>query len=137
MSLMRILLLLVVGIALGAMGVWFAAPSPTADLERRIATAEKPADHEAIAPILLTKAQEYERAAAFHRELAAKYAKLPAAPSEAGKESPASRYADMATHCLSIAEGLKKAAGATRALATGHEWLAVGGAAARREHEKE
>ncbi len=125
MRLVRTIGLLVVGLAVGALLVWFETPSPTADLERRIETATQRFDHAAIAPMLLTKAQEYEATAAFHRKLAAKYAQAAqrAVSAPAGQEGPAPDYPEMAAHCLAIAENLEKAASQTRALAQGHERL--------------
>ena len=126
MRLVRTIGLLVVGLAVGALLVWFATPSPTADLERRIETAAQRLDHAAIPPMLLTKALEYEATAAFHRKLAAKYAAAAqrAVSAPAGQQSPTPAYPEMAAHCLAIAENLEKAASQTRALAQGHERLA-------------
>lgn len=117
MSLLRTIALLAVGVAAGAILTWFAAPSPVADLERRIETAQQRLDHAAIQPMLLTKAQEYEAAAAFHRRLAAKYTEL------LRQHGSTSVYGGMSGHCVQIAENLEKAASQTRALAQGHERL--------------
>ncbi|MBI2963415.1 MAG: hypothetical protein HYY35_06650 [Deltaproteobacteria bacterium] len=121
---MQIVGLLLVGVVLGASLVWLATPSRTADLERRIERADRPTDHLAIAPILLTKAKEHEIAAAFHRGLATRYAQR-SVPAEAGQQAAGPEYAEMAAHCLRIAEGLEKAASESRALAHGHERLAT------------
>jgi hypothetical protein len=126
MRLIRTISLLVVGLAIGALLAWFVASVRTVGLERRLETAEQRLDHAAIQPMLVTKAQEYEAAAAFHRKLAARYAQAAqrAVSTPGSPQNSPSPYPEMAAHCLAIAENLEKAAGQMRALAHGHERLA-------------
>lgn len=126
MTFLRTIGLLVIGVAVGALLAWLATAWRAVDFERRIETAEQRMDHAAIPPMLITKAQEYETAAAFHRKLAAKYAQAAqqAVSAPGGQQSSAPPYDEMAAHCLAIAENLEKAASQTRGLARGHERLA-------------
>jgi uncharacterized membrane-anchored protein YhcB (DUF1043 family) len=113
-------LAILAGMSLAALAVHAAdTPLKKDELKNLISNAKTPEEHERIAQHFIAKAEQLEADAQDHVDLAAKYK-----ASSSSHDAKHAMSGPTASHCENVADGLKRAAAASRQLAADHRAMA-------------